>query len=228
MTTGHDTRSLGAYVLGALDRQEVPAVERHLASCPRCRAELDELCATRALLGEVPPEALLEGPPDGGELLLRRALRTVRAGRAGRGGRSRRVGAGVAAAVVAAVLAGGGAVLGYSVAPGVLAQQETPAGRAGSATDPGTGAAMTVSVRPAAGWVRLHASVAGIEAGQRCRLVVVAADGTRTDAGSWLVSGDGAQEGTELDGAAVVAPADVVAVEVRNFAGRRLVAVPLA
>ena len=72
MTTQHEPQLLGAYVLGALEEQEVRTVEEHLASCPECRGELDELRAMEAYLGDVPPEALLDGPPEGGDLLLAR------------------------------------------------------------------------------------------------------------------------------------------------------------
>jgi hypothetical protein len=69
--------------------------------------------------------------------------------------------------------------------------------------------------------------VTGIAEGRRCRLWVVARDGTRQLAGSWLVSAKGAQEGTALDGSALVPPTDVVAVAVDDVDGRPLVSVPL-
>jgi anti-sigma-K factor RskA len=50
---------LGAYALDALDAEEVPAVEAHLAECPRCRAEVAAHRNTASLLatvgGEAPP-----------------------------------------------------------------------------------------------------------------------------------------------------------------------------
>lgn len=122
-------------------------------------------------------------------------------------------------------LAGGGVAVGRVTAGSA---QAAPAGtKTASATDTGTGATMTVSVQPAAGWVRLDASVAGIPRGQKCRLFVVGRDGTREEAGSWLVSESGEHDGTKLSGAALVAPADVASVEVENFAGQRYVTVGL-
>jgi RNA polymerase sigma-70 factor (ECF subfamily) len=227
MTMDHDTRSLGAYVLGALDQQEMRAMEQHLASCRRCQAELAELRMARAALDGLPPEAILDGPPDGGDLLLQRTLRQVRQEKEARARRRRTV-VGVAAAVVAIAFVGGGVVVGRSTAPSVVAQAPAPAGtRTASATDAATGARMTVSVQPAAGWVRLDASVAGIPQGQKCRLYVVARDGTREEAGSWLVSEAGERSGTHLDAAALVAPTDVASIEVENFAGRKYVSVSL-
>ncbi|QQQ74671.1 zf-HC2 domain-containing protein [Saccharothrix sp. 6-C] len=233
MTADHDPQLLGAYVLGALDEREARAVEDHVASCPGCAAELAELRAVEEAMGDVPPEALLDGPPEGGDLLLRRALRQVRSERGGRL-RRRRVGLGLVAAAVAAVVLGGGFAVGRSTAPDVGAVQQTttvpapPAGtKVGSATDPDTGARMTVQVRPAAGWVRVNASVAGVERDEKCRLFVVAKDGRRAEAGSWLVSAAGEKDGTNLDGSALIAPEDVAAIEVRNFDDERIVVVPV-
>lgn len=102
-----------------------------------------------------------------------------------------------------------------------------PGTRYAQATDPATGARLSVEVTPAAGWVRLSAQVAGIPAGEKCRLVVVGAGGERQTAGSWVVSAKAAQDGSDLDGFALVAPAGVTAVVVENFAGRQFVSAPI-
>jgi len=53
---------LGAYLLGGLPPDEAAAFERHLAECPDCRAELDELASLPALLDAVPvPDAVALG-----------------------------------------------------------------------------------------------------------------------------------------------------------------------
>lgn len=90
-----------------------------------------------------------------------------------------------------------------------------------------TGAAMRVRLTPAAGWVRVQVTVTGIPAGQRCRIWVVSAKGTRELAGSWLVSPKGAQEGTTLDGSAIVDPNDVTDIIIENTTGTRYVNVPI-
>ena len=77
-TAPHDTQLLGAYVLGTLDAQERNEINRHVESCATCRAELMELEAVKDVLDELPPEALLHGPPDA-DLVLQRTLRQVRA-----------------------------------------------------------------------------------------------------------------------------------------------------
>jgi hypothetical protein len=86
---------------------------------------------------------------------------------------------------------------------------------------------MTVKVVPAAGWVRTNMSINGIPEGEKCRIFVVAKDGSRQEAGSWVVSKKGAAEGTNLDGSALVAPNDVKSVVVENFAGKKFVEVPV-
>jgi hypothetical protein len=95
-----------------------------------------------------------------------------------------------------------------------------------AAKDPNTGASMTVTLTPAAGWVRLHVKADGIKAGQRCVLQVVDTSGHHTQAGSWLVSANGEKNGTPLDGTALVAPANVASVDVVTFEGQTLVSVP--
>ena len=59
----HDDASelLGAYALDAVDGDELAGLEEHLATCPRCRAELDALREVAGALGnsvEPPPEGL--------------------------------------------------------------------------------------------------------------------------------------------------------------------------
>ena len=228
----HDMQGLGIYVLGGLDENGERVVREHLAGCERCREELIGLEEVRTALGELPPEAFLDGPPDDGDVMLQRTLRRVREESARQVRRRRSaLGAAAAAAVVAALT--GGVMVGRSQdRPTVTAAPQTaasqPAGtRFGSVTDKGTGARITVRLTPVAGWVRVNAAVTGIPVGQRCRLVVVARDRTRVLAGSWLVSAQGAKDGTKLDGSALVAPADVAAVEVENEAGRKFVSVSI-
>ena len=82
---------------------------------------------------------------------------------------------------------------------------------------------MTVSVLPAAGWVRITATVAGIPAGEQCKLEVVGRTGTAVLAGSWLVSEAGEANGTPLNGSALIDPSEVTAVRVVNTAGKQFV-----
>jgi predicted anti-sigma-YlaC factor YlaD len=231
----HDRDLLGAYALGVLDPDEVTAIDQHVASCADCRHDLAELVEMKDSLGEVPPEAFLDGPPEGGDLLLQRTLRAVRADKT-RSSRQRLslVAAGVVA--LATVAAGAGVLVGRGnqTTPQVLppapsaTAPSTPVGvRTVSATDATTGASINATVTPAAGWVRVHADVSGIKAGKRCQLIVLTKRGTPMVAGSWLVSEKGESEGTKLDGSAIVSPNDVAAVQVITFDNEKLVSAPI-
>jgi anti-sigma factor RsiW len=226
----HGTELLGAYVLGVLDGDEWASVQQHLDGCAHCRREVGDLREMEAALGEIPPEAFLDGPPAGGDLLLRRTLQQVR-GERRRRDRRRAVLWAVAAAAVAVVALGGGAIIGRATGPVTPPQAQAtstvPGTRTVTATEARTGATMSVTVRPAVGWVRVRAVVSGVAAGEQCRLVVVAQDGSRWQAGSWLVSEAGATEGTTVDGSALIAPADVASVQAETYAGLVLVSTSL-
>lgn len=103
------------YLLGAIEPAQRAQLDRHLAACPQCRAELAALAGLPALLRRVPPgEALrlalgnpgLAGPP-----------LTVLLGRAARARRSDRRRLSAAAAVITAAVA---AMIAVCVAVGVL------------------------------------------------------------------------------------------------------------
>ncbi|MFC0437274.1 anti-sigma factor [Kutzneria buriramensis] len=59
MTSPADHVDVAAYVLGALEEPDNAAFERHLATCPRCQAELDELSGLPSLLDQVRGSGLL-------------------------------------------------------------------------------------------------------------------------------------------------------------------------
>ncbi|MDT7727206.1 MAG: hypothetical protein QOI21_3782 [Actinomycetota bacterium] len=234
----HDQAQLGAYVLGGLDAGEAAEFEAHLATCPACRQEVDELSLLRDELDEIPPEAFLDGPPDGGDMLLQRTLRAVRAEqpRQPQTQTRPRLFAIAGAAAVVIVTLGAGIFLGRQTAPDVTAQglptpppasspaSTPPAGtRNIEGTDPATGARLAATVTPAPGWVKVHIAVQGIKEGEKCKLIVVSKQGEKVDAGSWVVSAKGEKDGIGIDGTALVAPEDVQSVQVVTTDGRTLV-----
>ncbi|WP_410665054.1 anti-sigma factor family protein [Amycolatopsis sp. lyj-84] len=228
---GHDQGQLAAYVLGGLTPAEAATFETHLANCPTCRREVRELGELRYHLDEVPPEAFLEGPPDGGDLLLQRTLRQVRDEEGAQERKPRRLLAVAGAAVLVVVALGAGVLVGRQTSPEPstvalpvpTAIAQVPGTRDLAATDRDTGTQLAVRVVPAAGWVRLHAKAEGVREGEKCQLVVVTKSGERVNAGSWLVSAKGEKEGTGIDGSALVAPDDVASVDVVTMDGRNLV-----
>jgi hypothetical protein len=231
MTMNEQHVDIDAYVAGELTPDQAAQVEQHIAGCEECRQETDTLREMQEFLGEVPPEALLEGYPEDADLVLQRTLRRMRSESSADRRRSRFLTA-AAAVVVAAALVTGGVFVGQSTSGGqqpIAGGTQTPTAtqpagvRFASSTDATTGARITVRVTPAAGWVRLNAAVSGIPAGEKCRLIVVSKDGTHESAGSWVVPNKEIAEGTTLDGAALIAPNDVTAVLVETTDGKRYV-----
>ncbi|MEV4598872.1 zf-HC2 domain-containing protein [Amycolatopsis sp. NPDC049253] len=236
MNTSHSDRfDLEAYVAGEAGTTDQQDVEQHLTTCAECREEVESLREMQEFLGALPPEALLDGPPDDADLLLQRTLRQIRSESAGARGRGRILAAS-AAVVVAAAALGAGVLVGKSGDSGAGTAVAAPPVSAPATVAPGTrfvtgesasGARLNVAVTPAVGWVRLNASVTGIPAGQKCRLVVVGKDGSREIAGNWLVSDKAASDGVNLDGSALVDPANVGSVLVENTDGHQFVSASL-
>lgn len=232
MNTNH--MDLAGYLTKSLDADQEHLVEEHLAGCAECRAEVESLQEWTMALEAVPEAMLLDGPPEGGDLLLQRTLRQIRNESAGHRHRRTALVSAAAAVVVAAAIASG-VVVGRGTAepqtptalptPAQVEQTTIPGTKTATAVDAGTGARITVAVAPAPGWVRIKAAVAGIPAGERCRLEVVAKNGAVVLAGSWVVSEKGAGEGTTLDGSALVAPADVASIRVVTEAGKQYTSV---
>ncbi|WP_146175122.1 anti-sigma factor [Umezawaea tangerina] len=162
---------------------------------------------------DLPPEAALDGPPDGGDLMLQRTLGRVRQEKAREGRRRQGLAVAVSTGLLAVALAGG-VVIGRELTA-------DPGGLVVSGVANGTG--LTAVITPAEGWSRLRVDVGGVAPGSRCRLVVTAADGTRFVAGSWVAADREDGRGVELDGAALVAADDVRSVSVETVDGQVLV-----
>lgn len=228
----HDRAQLGAYAIGALDPAEARMVHEHLAGCRECQQEVNELMTIRRALDQVPPEAFLDGPPEDGDLLLRRTLRRV-ADETGPATPPRRTGLYIAAAAAVVVALGGGVVLGRQTAPTsqvgapMFSVATVPSNaRIAQATDSKTGASMDVALEPKKGWVWVHATAKGLPEGVPCELYVISTEGDKELAGSWLVSAEGAKS-SRLEGMALIAPDHVKAVEIETRDGKEVVSVPI-
>lgn len=229
MTEGTRHVDLVEYLVGEISPAQGEVVETHLAGCAECREEVDSVREMRTMLDEIPPEMALDGPPEGGDLMLRRALRQVQA-ESTRSRRADKATIAVAAAVAVAAVLGAGFFVGQATGGDdrPVAEQQadpqapplTPGSTVVSATDPDTGARLSASVVPKEGWVQVNAAVTGIAAGERCRLYVVGRDGSREIAVSWVVS----DKGGTLSGTALIEPAEVTSLEVENVDGDRFVA----
>lgn len=225
---GHRTDVLGAYVLGALDADETHRVDAHLADCADCRAEAAALRELTDVLGDVPPEAFLDGPPEDGRLLLERTLRRVRSTKRS-GVRTGRMLMAASAVVAVAAAVSGGVLLGRATdTPAPVALPPAASGPPATAgvmhlRGEDNGAQLAVTITPSGDWVRVSAWVAGIPAGQRCQLVVVSATGRTEVAGSWQMPAQGAAKGLIMRGAALVDAHQVRSVEVKGLDGTTFV-----
>jgi anti-sigma factor RsiW len=222
---------IAGYLMEMLTPEEKQQADEHLSRCPECRAEVDSMQSWADALREVPEEMLLDGPPDDADLLLQRTLRQVRKESSAKRFRRTAMLASAAAAVIVVAI-GGGVVVGRSTAPsGPAATVAEPTASlaagtlTGAAEDPGSGARMSVTVTPASGWVRVDATVVGIKPGEKCRVEVVAKDGTTVLAGSWLAPPTAETKPVTLNGSALIDPDQVQAVRVVNTAGQQYVRV---
>jgi hypothetical protein len=118
------------------------------------------------------------------------------------------------------VFLGGGVLIGRQTSPPPRAVVAAAPGAVELTGSGAPGVDMTATLTPAAGWVRLSTTVKGIPGGERCYIVVVARDGTREVAGSWLVPEKGWRDGITLDGSALVPLDQVAEVVIENEEGR--------
>jgi hypothetical protein len=226
----HDRTQLGAYALGALEPDEAREVDEHLATCAECRAEVAELAQMKDFLGEVPPEAFLDGAPDGGDLLLQRTLREVRQltpepvaapAKTSARWRSRWLMVAAAVVLVAGALVGGVAV-GRSTAP-QPADVPVAGSKQVTVTDTSSGATMATTVEPRPGWSWVQVQINGLKAGYQCEMIITDKAGDTWIAGSWKVSVKAAREGSKFGGGVLVPLDQVRSVEIRTLQGEHVV-----
>src|SRR4051812_20787562 len=122
--SGHDREALALLALGTPDGSG-PAVQAHLAECLSCRQELSELREITEALGEVPPEMFVDGPAEGGHLLVQRAVVQVRRERR-RGRRLEVWSRAVVAAAVVLLAVAGGVLIGQKQVQTTVIQAASP------------------------------------------------------------------------------------------------------
>ena len=179
---------LGVYVLGAIAPADRAAVDRHLASCPRCREEVAGLAGLPALLRKVPAADAIRlsaergpdpiGPPE-----------TLVAGLIGRVGavrRRRRWGLAAAAAVLTAVAAAGWAL--QVRPPAAPPHRAAVSWDASEGYDRATGVSAAVRYAPQTWGTEVEASVSGIRPGTPCQIWAATVGGQQAAAGGWTVT----------------------------------------
>ena len=214
------TIALGAYVLGALDRDERSELEAHLDTCVICRDELDRLAPLPGLLSRLSAdEADGLGAPEPDPARRRAPLEGALAevARVRRRSRVARVAAAAAALALAVVLAVGNPLPGGG-------EDGTPAPLTASAFDARTGVegVAALSRRPWGTHVRLRLS--GVRPGERCRLVARGEGGTAEVAATWRAGYLGT---ADVPGAVAIPRHRLASLEVVGAGGRLLVRMPV-
>jgi Putative zinc-finger len=171
------TVSLGAYVLGALDVPERLRTEAHLRDCAPCRDELVRLAPLPGLLGQVSLDDVVT-PDDP----VRPDVPPAATGPARPAVPRRWTGLLVGAAAVLVLLVGIGVA-------GVVVVDDPPADDpvvATWSTGEGADAIDATAVLADRGWgTDIRLTMEELPAHERCRLVVIAADGRVETAGWW-------------------------------------------
>ena len=192
---------IGGYVLGALSAAETDAVRAHLADCPDCRREHDQLVGLPDLLATVPAERAEHGPARDSGAILAGLLAAASEGRhprhpaaetsdravagsvvqlaerAGRrrAGRSRRVL--TAAACLAVVVAGG-----Y-----VVARQQRMVPLTLEAAGPDQRVKAELTYWPTGGRTKVDLELWGLRPGDDCLLAAVGYSGEQHRSRPWKI-----------------------------------------
>jgi hypothetical protein len=218
---------IGAYSLGLLNEQDRLAFEDHLATCPACGAELDDLRGMKELLTGLEPAAPPASPeaatgPQVIDLLSRRAADQRR--------RSRwQIAAGAAAGVV--LLAGGG------VAGLAAASQSSPSsavaltGQQRHGTGP-AGTAGIVGLTSEKWGTQIVLDLAKVRGPLECELVAVSKTGQQRVVVGWNVppAGYGVPGHPAhllVEGGTSIRRGDLAALIVKVVHGRTLVHIPV-
>ena len=250
MTCDEVRMSLGVYVLGALEDDEVAEVEAHLDGCPECQAELAELSGLPRVLALVSEDDIQHAAAPPRAVLDRLVATSVRHSRWSRAFLA------LAASVVVAAL-GGTAWLtvthGTEDAASPTSQGEIAAARPSTPADAAasggnattdTSAPKILSDSPQAdaaavrreitdgdvrlgvrltaetGGTKVVSWVRGVPAGTVCRLWAIGRDGTRSPAGSWEVPPGGYRPGQGYDGSTELPVGEITRFELSTSDGR--------
>lgn len=189
---------LGAYLVGALDHAARDRVGRHLAACPGCQADYDELAPVRDQLSRLPPAAAGAEPgPDAGypaqPAPMPPATRT----------RMRRW-----------LLAAGTCAAAAAVAISLLVSVGASA-RTFRAVDSATGITGHAQLHQTPTGTQIDLTATGLPANERCILVAVTRDGTDI-AGSWDAAYDGS---ARIAGTTAFAANQLTALRIQSASG---------
>jgi len=229
--TPHDPHiSVGAYLLGALDDDEMTAFEEHLAECARCGLELDELSGVVPVLDVLRSDGIGYVEPPSGDALLGRLLAEVAGER--RRHRTRRL----VAVAVAAVLVVGGPTIAVLAAHDDHPRQKVTALPADpverfSGSDPATGVSAVADVSDKGWGSSVGLRLTGVQGPLICHLDAVGRNGARQTVATWSVPPSGYGTRAQpvplvVDGATGMHGDEISRFEVKAQDGSLLVALP--
>jgi hypothetical protein len=191
-------RSLGVYVLGALEPPEHDDVASHVARCHACRRELEQFAPLPALLADV----------SRGEIERLAATTPPQRPRPA-----------VAALCVALLV-----LLAAGVQLGREALRDPAAAVTANGWNPATDVRMAASVAGDSWGARLDVDLSGVKPGERCRLVVRSHDGRTEVVSRWRVNYAGQ---VAVQATTSIPAGDVSELWVVTDRGRRLMRMPI-
>lgn len=207
MTSDEFHHDDAAYVLGALSPEERRRYEEHLATCPRCRAEVRALTGLPGLLSRVPLEEVAAEPVEPPPELLTGLLQA--AWRRRRRTRWLAVSGGAVAAALVLVLS---LLLAFGPRQVTAPAQQMAAVRPAPVT-----ATVALTRQPWGTDVRLRCRYTGpADYGGGYTLVVVSKSGRTEQISAWAAVPDTT---AVLTGTTSASPDDIRAVQVRTTAG---------
>lgn len=180
-------QELGVYLLGAVEPAQRAPVDRHLVSCPQCRAELAGLAGLPSLLRRVPVGEALRLAPDVAAALVPSPSLTGLARRVS-GIRRRRWCLTAAAASIAGFAAAAGLHAMYPAAARAPAAAAPRWAVTADGANRVTGAWAAVRYTPLPWGTELEVQVTGVAAGTRCELLVTGPRGQDVAAGGWTIT----------------------------------------
>jgi Putative zinc-finger len=206
---------IGAYIVGALDSAGRDQVTRHLAACPGCRADYDDITPVRKSLGLLAlaagepgvrrqPLGPLPDPPTDARLLQ---TRRTPAGRPAARRWLTAAGTALAAAVAAIAL---------------LISSGAPA-RTFRAVDTATGVSGRAQLHDTPAGTQINLTATGLPANERCKLVAVTRHGTDI-AGTWTATYHGS---AQIAGTTAFRPGQLTALRIESDTGSLLLTIRL-
>jgi len=209
----HESASLGAYLLGALDPAEHAAMTRHLSGCRHCRAELLQMAPLPGLLRHTPFEEPSPTKPATSPGATSGTPATDNGGRRG----MRRVLTACALAVAAA-----GTAIGLYLATSMPTAAPPTVAVTLSATNPSTHVAASATLTPEATGTTVRLTLTGLPPATVCHLVVHATDGESETAASWA---SGHTTTDTVPASTAISSPDITSLDVVTASGQLLVAI---